>query len=157
MPPTEPISKRNTIATITDGAAKKVSISTLADRPNTVSRYGDGGLSAGELKARFDALPELNRKKINEIIDALASNEAASYITLGDFLGVDNLSDFLDRFTSSEISSYILAEYAKETDRHEQEYDLNTIIADLNSRLVSESLTLNSALDELDEFATAVS
>lgn len=100
------MSNKKELQTISDIDIKDISIAALADKPNESSRYGSGGLTADELKARFDALPNLVRKKFNEIANILNEYEAAKYITLdGTIGGIDNLFDFLKLFVYEEASA----------------------------------------------------
>lgn len=56
-------------------------IQSLSKRPNESMQYGACGLSAEELKLRFDKLASLLADKINEIITALSENDALSVPT----------------------------------------------------------------------------
>lgn len=128
--------------------AKAKGITSLSDRPNQASRYGDGGLSAQALKERFDALPNLVREKFNAISQLLASTDAPRYITLGDAetrLG-ETLYDFLQLFgergdgiTDKNISDYIEALYQREGDEKAKSYTIAEIIADMQARIVASS------------------
>ena len=144
---------RETFDAITESQIKKASIATLADRPNSVSRYGDSNLSAQELKERFDAFPYLVQKKINEIIDALASASASKYITLADHsTGKDNLYDFIALFSrdASEgktIADFIYALYTAEQAASPASKSISEIFNDMASRLAA----LESARVDLQE------
>ena len=59
------------IQKITQAEIDENAVSALSDRPGAPSRYGTGGLSAGALKARFDALALLAITKLTALIDAL--------------------------------------------------------------------------------------
>ena len=59
------------IQKITQAEIDQNAVAALSDRPGAPSRYGTGGLSAGALKARFDALALLAITKLNALIDAL--------------------------------------------------------------------------------------
>ena len=103
---------KKSFSKIDDTAVKAVSIATLADRPNTSSTYGEGGLTAAQLKARFDAFPKLVQDKINKIIEVLSTSEAGMYITLPEnTTGKDNLYDFVSLFNKDgrheNIADYI--------------------------------------------------
>ena len=136
---------KKTFSPISEAQIKKASIATLADRPNSVSRYGDGGLSAQELKERFDAFPALVQKKINEIIDALASGEAAKYITLSEKSNVlqrDNLYDFIALFCADNgdneiIADFIEALYTMDGDKTPDSYSIKEIFADISARFAT--------------------
>jgi hypothetical protein len=134
---------RETFDAITESQIKKASIATLADRPNSVSRYGDSNLSAQELKERFDAFPYLVQKKINEIIDALASASASKYITLSDHsTGKDNLYDFIALFSrdasnGKSIADFIYALYTAEQAASPASKSISEIFNDMASRLAA--------------------
>ena len=104
------MSNKKTFEQITDSQARKASIETLSDRPNKTSHFGEGGLSAQQLKQRFDALPELSRKKINEIIAAFNTVEGAKYIGIN-AAEQDNLYDFLALFKAAERNGKNIADY----------------------------------------------
>lgn len=52
------------------------SVERLSDYPNSASRYGTGGLSAAQLKAKYDLLAKLAITKLNETIDSIIAAEA---------------------------------------------------------------------------------
>lgn len=140
------MSNKKTLEQMSTTEAKRAGITSLADRPNDASRYGDGGLSAEMLKARFDALPNLVREKFNKIAEMLASTDAAKYITLG---GEDNalgetLFDFLalfgprgDGITDKNISDLIETLYQGEGDEGASSRTLKDIVASICARLVA--------------------
>jgi hypothetical protein len=139
--------------------AKRAGITSLADRPNDVSRYGGGGLSAAMLKERFDALPNLVREKFNKIAEMLAGTDAAKYITLG---GEDNalgetLFDFLalfgprgDGITDKNISDLIETLYQGEGDEGASSRTLKDIVASICARLVALKSFADGALGGID-------
>lgn len=126
--------------------AKAMGITSLADRPNQASKYGDGGLSAQALKERFDALPNYVREKYNAVADMLDSTDAPKYITIGNAeseLG-ETLYDFLalfgergDGIDDKNISDYIEALYQMEGDEGARSYPLAEIITDMQARQAS--------------------
>jgi hypothetical protein len=135
--------------------AKAKGITSLSDRPNQASRYGDGGLTAQALKERFDALPNLVREKYNAVAEMLAGVDASKYITLGDAeseLG-ETLYDFLalfsergDGVTDKNISDYIETLYQMEGDDKAKSYTIAAIIADMQARLASSDDKINTAI-----------
>lgn len=48
-------------------------VEALPDRPNQSSPFGSGGLSAKQLKEHFDAAVTIVKKKLNDLIDAIAA------------------------------------------------------------------------------------
>ena len=73
--------KMKKIDKITAIQIKANGIQSLSKRPNESMQYGACGLSAEELKLRFDKLASLLADKINEIITALSENDALSVPT----------------------------------------------------------------------------
>lgn len=117
------------INTITAAEFNAKGISSLADRPNQTSTYGTGGLSAQELKARFDALSITLKDKLNEIINVLASPQATKYIGLdGSLNGKDNLYALLSTIPTGEFSEVLKTEYLSDDGKTET-IPLNTVIA----------------------------
>lgn len=129
------MSSKLTIEKNTEAQVNAVNIKTLSDRPNVVSRYGDGGLSATQLKERFDGFPALNREKINQIIDALNGAESTKYLGIGtDALsefGVDNLYDLLVKMTTSDIAGVLKVDYMMADDAQAVAYTLQEAISDI--------------------------
>lgn len=100
---------------ITSVNLEKKTISELSDRPNKVSAFGEVGLAAKDLKARFDAFPEVVKDKINDIVKALNSEEATKYIALPNINMGASLYDFLSYFkgdVNKAIDDKICASYA---------------------------------------------
>lgn len=128
---------------ITAAKIADANIASLSDRPNSSPRYGIGDLSAQELKKRFDAFPELVKEKLNAIISALSSADAAKYITLdGSIGGVDNLYDFLALFCEKvaggkNVSDYIHVLYAKLTEVDRKNYTLQDVVDDISAWMVT--------------------
>ncbi len=84
-------------------------VQALADRPNRKAAYGVGGLTAVALKLWFDKLATFLAGKINEIMDTMAAEDAASYIRIAlDDLGVESLQDLVDAMGSGDFADKIL-------------------------------------------------
>ena len=97
------------LTNITKPQIAEKGVQSLADRPNVSSQYGTGGLSPGELKLRFDSLATLLAEKINELINTISSEEAASYVRVVlDEYGVDNLGSLVQSMTSGAFAASIL-------------------------------------------------
>lgn len=151
---------RKTLAQMTEAEARSAGVSSLADKPNSASRYGDGGLTAAQLKARFDALPNLVREKFNKIAGILASEDAAKYITLdGSIGGIDNLYDFLRLFvydeaggTDEKIENYIKVLYDDVTVRAERRMGLQDVIYKISQWIYSVQRTLEKNVAELYDY-----
>ena len=99
------MSQTKKIDLLADDLARRVGVQRLANRPNAsgANQYGEAGLSASDLKKRFDEFPERLRIKINEIINMLGGDEATRYIAIN-YNGIpvkegamlpDNLYDLL--------------------------------------------------------------
>lgn len=139
------MSNKKTLEQMSTTEAKRAGITSLADRPNDKSRYGEGGLTSTMLKERFDALPNLVRDRFNSIAAMLASADAAKYITLG---GEDNalgetLFDFLalfgprgDGITDKNISDLIETLYQKEDSTVNVSTPIKDIVHDIERRIV---------------------
>lgn len=151
------MSNRKTIEKLNARDVSAAKITALADRPNDVSRFGRGGLTAAELKAWFDKYPELVNSKLRDIIEALAGADAAKFITLdGSVGGTDCLYDFLalfgprgTDFDSHNISDYIKTLYQKEGVEEVGSYSLREIVADICLRLVSHKERYDLAITNL--------
>ena len=145
------MSNKKTLSRMTETEASRAGVSSLADRPNGASRYGDGGLSAEALKARFDNLPRLVKDRFNEVCDMLNSTEATKYITISDKITGDEenplykcecLYDFLllfgeryDGIGEKNISDCIKVRYQKKDETETNSVSLYEIIQDLQKRI----------------------
>lgn len=138
---------------ISNADANGARISKLADRPNEQSYYGTGNLTAAELKARFDALPELNLEKINALIAAINSGEILKSISV-DKADQDNLYDFLALFRENKtgkyksIADYIKIYYERISDAQDGSYSISEAIKDIYNNLLR-TMTDFSTLDEI--------
>lgn len=144
------MSNKRTFEKITDSQARKASIETLSDRPNKTSHFGEGGLSAQQLKQRFDALPELSRKKINEIIAAFNTVEGAKYIGI-DAADQDNLYDFLALFKAAERNGKNITDYIEIL--HEPIVggkETSTSIKDIINEVCSVLISDKTVIDEIN-------
>ena len=87
-------------------------VQALADRPNKASQYGQGGLSAIQLKQWFDNLAEVLREKINEHHAAFASYDATKFVALSEVLkkkGIESLHDLIQSFSDgSFVEQYLM-------------------------------------------------
>lgn len=93
------MSNLNKFEEITPDIIKKCGVQSLADRPNQPSRYGEGGLTAGQLKLRFDRLATEIINKYNLIVKTLSNPKvAASYIAwrVGEGEKIETLASFFE-------------------------------------------------------------
>jgi hypothetical protein len=91
---------------VTDEEISTNGVSALSDRPNSISRYGQGGLSADQLKAWFDKLARLIAEKFNAMCDTLCSGDASKHIgiKLGDY---KSLYDLIEGIQNGSLASYL--------------------------------------------------
>lgn len=85
--------KKYQFQNITDKEIRAKGVQALANRPNAAQQYGQSGLTPELLKKWFDQLAELLAKRINELQNALQSEEAAKYIgvAIGEYETLDDL------------------------------------------------------------------
>ncbi len=76
------MSEKFKLPSISEDDIKNKGVQALDDRPNRSGKYGQGGLSAKELKAWFDNLTTLLAKNTRDVSDAFNSVDAAKYIKL---------------------------------------------------------------------------
>ena len=148
-----------TLTNITDTQLKAYGVSALATRPNAPSTYGAGGLSAEELKARFDNLGKMLAKAINDINTAL-STDGASYIGLEIGEEIKSLADLSSSYLDGTFAN-VLKAYEKATDIGDTEKlkTLQTILSGFSQRLaeveVGDTTTLEQANAYTDTQDTA--
>ena len=95
---------------ITNSQIASKGVQALADRPNSTSQYGQGGLTAVQLKLWFDKLATFLAEKINEIQDTLSSVNAAKYIRiyLDSFGNITTLDELINAFRSGVFAANVL-------------------------------------------------
>ena len=125
---------------IPESTVRTFGVQSLADRPNIAATYGEGGLSAAQLKARFDSLCQEIIKKINSLIDILGSEAAADYVgvNLADF---SSLGDVLAAVENGTLASILQAKLPGGT-------ELDSLQRILNS-LLSEDAELGELIEEV--------
>lgn len=87
------------IEKITDTEIQKASLAGVANRPGQRSGFGNAGMTPSELKERFSALAMLAIYKLNELIEALGSEEAESALLSALYTHLDDTSDDQKRMT----------------------------------------------------------
>lgn len=87
------------IKKITADEVYPVSMKRLADRPNSSSAQGRGGMSAAELKGFMDKYPALVKERLNVLIDLINAGSADGLITI-------LKAPVVDETTGKEISLY---------------------------------------------------
>ena len=147
------MSKLEKIAKISNNLIQSTGVQALANRPNESARYGEGGLSAEQLKRKFDQLPSKLAEKINEIIDILTSSEGkdvCNYIKVGLSDEIVTLKDFVNSVSSGELSKVIKIYLTSEPDEGASLYDVlccfDNDIEDLKPAVED----FNSAVDALN-------
>ena len=81
-------------------------ISALPTRPTAPTEYGGASMSASELKAAFDRLPELAINRLNSLIDDITTGEASTVMPSGNPT-LKTLADVLDGIESGSLASAI--------------------------------------------------
>lgn len=129
----------------------------LANRPNASDQYGVSGLSPTQLKLWFDKLATFIANKINELQDAIFSDDAAAYIRLLlDEYGVENLDDLIKSFSNGGFAGEILQVYPSVSSSASSSLQsvINNIAQDLSenaegisSLLETSAATMESTLD----------
>lgn len=122
---------------ITESELQSKGVSALADRPNKVSAYGVGQLTAKDLKEWFDKIGRMLADKLNELQTALY-NEGENYIAV-DGLGeaITSLRDLAETIITGRFSSIATARYTESGGGAEELKPLQDIIRDLSYRLVA--------------------
>jgi hypothetical protein len=99
---------KNTLPTIPASTRNAIGVVALADRPNASLQYGESGLSAAQLKARFDKFANALADKLGEISSAFQSDDAAKYIRIAlDSYGVGDLDDLITAFQDGTFAEEI--------------------------------------------------
>ena len=133
-------------------------ISDLSNRPNSTADAGDGGLTAKELKERFDEYPRIVMERLNDIIRAFNSDDATSYVKMpSNDLG-ESFNDFLKYFDPNkkeDIGDLVCAEYMKETDDAKNKYTLNAVLVDVASHIKNVGLAIADVKNKIEELASA--
>jgi hypothetical protein len=119
------------ITQVTEGDLRGKKIAELSDRPNQPSGFSQG-LTAQELKDRFDAFPDVVKEKINELIDMLSSEDATEYFSI-ESPKYKTLREFLSLFGEKSsadglnIVDFIYARYALENETSKRWHSLRQI------------------------------
>jgi hypothetical protein len=99
--------KNYKFANVTERQLKQMGVQALADRPNAAQQYGQSGLTATQLKLWFDKLATLLSQKVNELQDAITSEEAAKYIGLA-LTEYKTLDDLIEGMQDGSFATDIL-------------------------------------------------
>ena len=93
--------KLKDIQPIKQETVKQIGVQSLSNTPNR-SAYGVPGLSAGDLKKRFDSLAELIVGRVNDLLTVLQSDDVAKAITVQGLNsnGIKNFQDIADSIKS---------------------------------------------------------
>lgn len=129
---------------------KRIGVQGLANRPNASgNQYGKSGLSAAELKEKFDAFPEAIRQKVNDIIAMLSGGEAAKYIAINfDELEINNLYDLLVMISDGSLANALKVNKSTPDD---EPWVLSGIINELYEYVSSHQEEINNIKTELEE------
>lgn len=128
---------------ITDAEIKTRGVQALADRPNAASQYGQGGMSAGDLKKWFDNLANLLASRLNELYDAFEGDIAKYiHIAMGDVTDLGTLVEAINDGSFARNLLKVLPSAALDEDDEENYVTLQSYInaaarkaSDLSERL----------------------
>lgn len=127
---------------ISDEEFNNRSIQGLANRPNASSTFGGGGLAPETLKERFDANPDLIRKRFNELLGKIVNGEVAEQLkATEDGLTLKGIYDAIADGTLAD--TYLKAK--KNADAAEQ--TLNEILGAIDSDLSKKGEALATKAD----------
>lgn len=129
------MSELKTLKQITAAQITAQGIQALANRPNDFAQYGVSGLSPAQLKAWFDNLTTLLAERVNELITAMSSDDAPSYIRINlDKFEVKSLSDLIESFADGKFADKVLQLYpsASADEQSSLQAVVNVIAADIN-------------------------
>lgn len=137
------------ITKITNKQIAEKGVQALADRPNLTAQYGASGLSAAQLKLWFDKLATFLAERINEISDAISSDDATNYIRVClDEYGVDNLGALITAFTDGDFAAKILKVYSSASQN--RLVDLQTLINTILKALSDSEEKLETHTQEIN-------
>ncbi len=126
-------------------------ISDLPDRPNEGRRYGEPGLTAAQLKAKFEENENILRLKINEMVDIIlgeGENGIASVIKT-EIEGYATLGELISAFQSGDLARDVLKLYPDAS--NDELWSLQGII-----NIISEALTKRLEIYDNPENITKV-
>ena len=96
---------------VTENELKAKGVVSLATRPNAPSRYGEGGLTAEALKAKFDGLARALADRINNIHNYLRADDLADKIKVDinavGASGIPTLAALAEAIESGEAAKYL--------------------------------------------------
>lgn len=154
------MSEHKEFAPIADIESKK--IASLSDRPNQSSRYGQGGLTAQQLKAKFDELSDEIIQKYNDLVSGLSGDEAAKYVRIIGLNGINTLYDLAAAVNNGSLADLMKfvpdgysanVQYASVSDCLREIYEaLETLKVDLDSidQLSANHIVLRSHNSKLE-------
>ena len=130
---------------ITKKERETYGVSALATRPNAPSRYGEGGLTAKELKAKFDALSGILADRINKIHAYLKASDLDENINVTFSFGQKALSALASDLESGEAAKYIKVHVnAEATDT------LQEVINGILGKVATNAENIDKAIAEID-------
>lgn len=92
---------------VTESELRAKGVMSLATRPNAPSRYGEGGLTAEALKAKFDGLARALADRINNIHKYLRADDLAENIKVFiNAVGIKTLAALANDIGSGEAAKY---------------------------------------------------
>ena len=97
---------------ITDSDLEKRSLTKVATTPTKKTAFGESGLTASELKARFDLLPNYLATRLNEIFDGIKNGDLARVLKTD--MG-ENVGWFIDGLVAGTYASKVMIKTPTET------------------------------------------
>ena len=92
---------------ITEDEVRALWVQRLSDTPNRHGKFGTAGLSAGEMKAAYDALPLCIVERFNELVDIVEKGRLAELIPAAEGR---SLAEFFRDVTSGALATYLTAD-----------------------------------------------
>jgi len=129
-------------------------IQALADRPNSASVYGKGGLSASELKEWFDKTSVKFIDNFNMLYELFAGNRVVDgqtlyitdYIKLSGINDIESLSDLLEAISTGALASLIMLSMSETSEKKSLQNAIYEIVQDIATE-VSTRANADAALE----------
>ena len=108
------MSEKKVLPDVSEQYVADNSVQKLEDRPNRSNQYGQSGLSANQLKERFDRLADTLAKNTRDVSKIFAGEDAGKYITVSGVDGYNNLYDLIAAMLSGAFAAEVLKLYPDE-------------------------------------------
>ena len=90
---------------ITESDIAKHGMAAVSTTPNRQTAFGESGMSAPELKARFDSLPSHIAERLNEIFEGIKNGELARAIKISD---EKSIGDVVGALLSGDVDEVLI-------------------------------------------------